>query len=139
VGIFRTFEGGVESMSDDFSDAEIQLTVDVNSIDSNNEARDIHRKSSSFFFADQFPEMKFQSRSFKKQKGSLYKLTGELTMRGVTKNVAFDVEYLGEVTVNGIRKVAFKAETRINRFDFDTNWNTKTPDEIQIVDERVSI
>jgi polyisoprenoid-binding protein YceI len=43
------------------------------------------------------------------------------------------------VTVTGIKKVAFKAETRINRFDFNVKWNTTTPDGIQIIDERVSI
>lgn len=138
-GFFRKFSGSMESSSDDFSNAKIQFTVDVNSIESNNENRDLHLKSNGFFYVDQYPEMKFTSKSFKKQKGYTYKLSGELTIRDVTKNVTFDVEYLGEVTVTGIRKVAFKAETTINRFDFNINWNTTTPDGIQIIDDRVNI
>ena len=139
MGFFRKFSGSMESPSDDFSDAEIQFSVDVNSIESNNEDRNVHLKSNGFFYADQFPEMKFQSKSFKKQKGNNYKLSGELTIRDVTKNVTFDVEYLGAVTVTGIQKVAFRAETMINRFEFNIKWNTTTPDGIQILDERVSI
>ncbi len=139
LGFFRKFTGSMESSSDDFSEATIQFTVDVNSIDSNNESRNLHLKSNGFFYVDQYPEMKFISKSFKKQKGNDYKLSGELTIRDVTKNVTFDVEYLGEVTVTGIQKVAFKAETTINRFDFNIKWNTTTPDGVQIIDDRVSI
>ncbi len=139
MGFFRKFSGSMESATDDFSDAKVQLTVDVNSIESNNEPRNVHLKSSGFFYADQFPEMKFVSKSFKKQKGNNYKLSGELTIRDITKNITFDVEYLGTVTVTGIQKLAFKAETTINRFNFDIKWNTTTPDGIQVIDERVSI
>lgn len=139
MGFFRKFSGSMESSSDDFSGAKIQFTVDVNSIESNNENRNLHLKSNGFFYVDQYPDMKFTSKSFKKQKGNNYKLSGELTIRNVTKNVTFDVEYLGSVTVTGVQKVAFKAETRINRFDFNINWNTTTPDGIQIIDERVNI
>ena len=139
MGLFQKFSGSMESSSDDFSGAKIQFTVDVNSIESNNENRNIHLKSNGFFYADQYPEMKFTSKSFKKQKGNQYKLSGELTIRDVTKNVTFNVEYLGSVTVTGIQKVAFKAETTINRFEFNINWNTTTPDGIQIIDNRVNI
>ena len=139
MGFFQKFSGSMESSSDDFSDAKIQFTIDVNSIESNNENRNLHLKSNGFFYTDQYPEMKFTSKSFKKQKGNQYKLSGELTIRDVTKNVTFNVEYLGSVTVTGIQKVAFKAETTINRFEFNINWNTTTPDGIQIIDNRVNI
>jgi polyisoprenoid-binding protein YceI len=139
MGFFKKFTGTMEATSDDFSDAKIQFSVDVNSIESNNEERNVHLKSNGFLYADQYPEMKFKSKSFKKQKGDNYKLSGELTIRDVTKNVTFDVEYLGAVTVTGIQKLAFKAETTINRFEYNIKWNTTTPDGIQIIDERVNI
>jgi polyisoprenoid-binding protein YceI len=139
LGFFRKFSGSMESSSEDFSGAEIQFTVDVNSIESNNKDRNDHLKSNGFFYTDQYPEMKFTSKSFKKQKGNDYKLSGELTIRGVTKNVTFNVEYLGEVTVTGVQKVAFKAETTINRFEYNIKWNTTTPDGTQIIDARVNI
>jgi polyisoprenoid-binding protein YceI len=139
MGFFRKFNGSMESAAADFSDAKIQFTIDVNSIESNNESRNLHLKSNGFFYADQFPEMNFTSKSFKKQKGNYYKLAGELTIRDVSKNVTFNVEYLGAVTVTGIQKAAFKAETTINRFEYNINWNTTTPDGIQIIDDRVNI
>ena len=139
MGIFRKFDGKMESPGDDFDNAKISLTVDVNSIDSNNESRDKHLKSNDFFNAVQFPEMKFESKSFKKLKGNKYKLTGELTIRDVTKNVTFEVEHLGTLSVTGIQKAAFKATTNINRLDYKMSWNTLTPDGIQIVGNKVTI
>lgn len=54
-------------------------------------------------------------------------------------NVCFSIHHLGAITVTGIQKVAFKAETTINRFEFNIKWNTTTPDGIQIIDDRVNI
>jgi polyisoprenoid-binding protein YceI len=139
MGFFKKFKGSMESGSKDFSDASINLTIDVNSIDSNSESRDTHLKSNDFFNAVQFPEMKFKSKSFKKQKGKNYKLTGELTIRDVTKNVTFDVEHLGNANILGIQKVAFKAITRINRFSFNVNWNETTPDDTPLIGNMVTI
>jgi len=138
-GFFRTFSGTMESAEEDFSDALIKLSVDVNSIDSNNEARDTHLKSNDFFNAVQFPQMTFESKSFKKQKGDNYKLSGILTIRDVSRNVSFDVEYLGSIAIIGIEKVAFKAVTKINRLDYNIQWNQTTPDGILILGNEVTI
>jgi len=139
MGMFKKFNGKMESTGEDFTNAKINISVDVNSIDSNNEIRDKHLKSNDFFNAVKFPEMKFESNSFKKQKGNNYKLSGELTIRDITKNASFNVEHLGTVMVTGIQKVAFRATTTINRSDFNLNWNTTTPDGILIVGDKVTI
>lgn len=138
-GFFKEFSGTMESSSDDFSDADIAFVVNVNSIDSNSPARDTHLKSNDFFNAVQFPEMKFEGKSFKKQKGNEYKLTGELTIRDVTKKVSFDVEYLGRTNVVGIGKIAFKGVTTINRFEYSINWNQLTPEGTPVLGADVTI
>jgi len=139
IGFFMKFSGSMESASDDFFDAEIQLVVDVNSIESNNEARNIHIKSDDFFNVDPFSEMRFVNKAGKKQKVKYYILTAELTTRDFTKDVLFDVEYLGTVSVTGMQKLALKAQDSIKHFDFDINWNATIPDGIQVIDEKVSI
>ncbi|HEX8356170.1 MAG TPA: YceI family protein [Segetibacter sp.] len=125
-GSFKLFDGTMENTKDDFSDAKINFTVDVNSINTDNERRDTHLKSDDFFNAEKFPAMKFQSTSFKPTGGKNYKLAGNLTIRDVTKPVVFDVTYGGTVVTGGKTKTGFKAKTSINRFDYNLKWDRAT-------------
>ena len=86
-GSFKNFDGTIESTKPDFSDAVVNFTVDVTSVDTDNENRDKHLKSNDFFNAEQFPQMKFESTSFKPLGGNKYKLDGNLTIRDITKPV----------------------------------------------------
>jgi|LakMenE01Jun11ns_1017448.scaffolds.fasta_scaffold9892237_2 polyisoprenoid-binding protein YceI len=125
VGFFKTFGGTVSTTSDDFNGANIQFTVDVASINTDNEMRDNHLKSDDFFNAEKFPKMTFKSTSFKKVEGKKYKLTGQLTIRDITKTVEFDVVYNGTVKdPYGNTKAGFKLVGSINRFDYGLKWNT---------------
>src|ERR1043166_8312790 len=81
-GHFRTFEVTLSSTKDDFSDAKIEMTADVKTIDTDNEMRDKDLKSANWFDAEKYPEIKFKSTSFKKMNGNKYLLTGDLTMHG---------------------------------------------------------
>ena len=94
-GSFKSVEAKITSSKDDFSDAVIELTADVNSINTDNEQRDTHLKSPDFFDAAKFGSLNFKSSSFKKVEGKKYKATGELTMHGVTKTVTLDVIFNG--------------------------------------------
>lgn len=125
-GKFKIFDGSLEHSKPDFSDAKIAFTVDVNSIDTDNEMRDKHLKSDDFFNAEKFPAMKFQSTSFKPLGGNKYKLAGNLTIRDVTKPVVFDVVFGGTTNAMGKTKAGFKAKTTINRFDYNLKWNQAT-------------
>ncbi len=125
-GKFKMFDGSLEHSKPDFSDAKIAFTVDVNSIDTDNEMRDKHLKSDDFFNAEKFPAMKFQSTSFKPLGGNKYKLAGNLTIRDVTKPVVFDVVFGGTANAMGKTKAGFKAKTSINRFDYNLKWNQAT-------------
>jgi polyisoprenoid-binding protein YceI len=126
-GSFKKFNGNLTSAKPDFTDAAINFTADVNSIDTDNEMRDKHLKSDDFFNAAQYPEMTFKSTSFKKLSGNKYELYGNLTIRNTTKPVKFDVVYGGTAKDGyGNTKAGFKATTVINRFDYNLKWNNLT-------------
>lgn len=139
-GQFKTFDGSINTKSADFSNADISFTVDVNSIDTDNENRDKHLKSADFFDAGSYPQMRFQSTSFKKVSGNKYILKGNLTLRGVTKPVTFNVTYGGTAKDGyGNTKAGFKASTVINRFDYGLKWNNLTEAGGATVGKEVSI
>lgn len=123
-GSFKMFNGSVESPAPDFSNAKINFTVDVNSVNTDDEKRDGHLKSDDFFNAEKYPNMTFTSTSFKKVKGNMYTLEGNLTIRDVTKKVKFAVVYGGTVKDPwGNTKAGFKASGKINRKEFGLKWN----------------
>lgn len=119
-GTFKTFDATLTSSKEDFSDAVITLTADVNSINTDNDKRDAHLKSGDFFDAAKFPSLTFKSKSFTQVSGKNYKLTGDLTMHGVTKTVTLDVVYNGTIThpMNKKLVAGFKISGTIKRSDF---------------------
>lgn len=138
-GTFRIFDGTVEHTKPDFSDAKIDFTVDVSSINTDNERRDNHLKSDDFFNAEKFAQMKFVSTSFTPTSDNKYKLAGNLTIRDVTKPVIFDVTYGGTITDKGVVKAGFKAKTTVNRFDYNLKWNNATEAGGLIVSKEVDV
>lgn len=123
-GSFKMFEGSLVASKADLSDAQINFTVDVASVNTDNDRRDGHLKSDDFFNAEKHPKMTFVSKSFKPLGGNKYKLTGDLTIRDVTKTVDFDVTYGGQVnTGNGGAKAGFKAKTTIDRTAYNLKWS----------------
>ena len=125
-GYFKIFDGSMEHSKPDFSDAKINFSVDINSINTDNDSRDKHLKSDDFFNAEKFPTMKFESTSFTPLGNNKYKLVGNLTIRDVTKPVTFDVTYGGTANMMGTVKAGFKAKTTINRFDYNLKWDKTT-------------
>ena len=123
TGTFKSFEGSLETSSVDFEDASIQFSMDVNSIDTNQEQRDVHLKSADFFDADQFPKISFKSTSFKKD-GDDYALIGDLTIKNVTKQVTLNVEFGGVATdFYGNDKAGFEVSGKISRKEFGLTWD----------------
>jgi polyisoprenoid-binding protein YceI len=124
TGNFNAFSANVETDGDDFSTANISFSADIDSISTGDAQRDGHLKSPDFFDAAQFPTITFASTSLKLHGGELYKLTGNLTMHGITKEVELDAE-LGGIAKDpwGNTKVGFTLSGKINRKDFGLNWN----------------
>lgn len=125
-GSFGKYNGTMVTNGDDFTTAKINFTVDVASINTNNEGRDRHLKNDDFFNVEKFPEMKFESTSMKKTGDNKYELTGNLTIRDITKPVKFDVVHLGNTVDRGRTKAGFKATATIDRFDFNLKWDRVT-------------
>lgn len=124
TGQFKNYDGTVETSKDDFTDAKINFTIDVNSINTDNEQRDTHLKSDDFFNAEKFPKITFVSKSFKKVNNKKYKLVGDLTIRNITKQVELDVTYNGTVKDPwGNTRAGFKVSGQVNRFDYGLKWN----------------
>ncbi len=127
TGKFETFEGGLETANEDFSDAKISFTADVASINTGNADRDGHLKSDDFFNAEAFPKVTFTSTSFTKTGSDEYKLTGNITLRDVTKPIELTVEYGGTATDPwGNVKAGFEINGKIKRKEFGLKWDALT-------------
>ena len=127
TGSFKKFEGIAITSGDDFNNAKVNFTIDVNSIDTNQSHRDEHLLSSDFFESEAYPQIKFQSTSFTKESAGDYKMTGNLTIKGVTKPVALNVEYGGsQKDMYGNTKHGFEITGKINRKDFGLHWSATT-------------
>lgn len=126
-GSFSSFDGTVETEGDDFEDAQVEFSIDVNSISTNQEQRDAHLKSADFFDSETFPKITFRSTGFTKAGEDDYKLTGDLTIKDVTKPVTLDVEYGGSTTdFYGNYKAGFEVNGKINRKEFGLVWHAVT-------------
>lgn len=125
-GSFKIFEGSVEHTKADMSDAKINFTVDINSINTDNENRDKHLKSDDFFNAEKYSIATFVGTSFKPLGNNKYELIGNLTIRDITKPVKFDVRFGGIAASTRGDKAGFKATTTINRFDYNLKWDRTT-------------
>jgi len=140
TGFFRKFDGSVQTENEDFQNAEIDFTLDVNSIDTNQEQRDQHLKSADFFDAEQYPKITFKSTSFTKTGDEEYDLTGDLTVRDVTKPVTLKVEFGGSAgDFYGNTKAGFEITGKINRKEFGLTWNGVTEAGSVVVGEDVKL
>ena len=141
TGNFDVFSGIVESSKDDFTDAKITFEADVTSIDTKNEQRNGHLKSPDFFDAANHPKIAFTSKSLVKKSSDEYELTGDLTIRGTTKQVKLGVTYNGTVKGFGgsFDVAAFELTGKINRQDFGLKWNALTETGGVVVSDEVKI
>lgn len=120
TGNFTQFEVKVTATKPDHSDAKVDVTVQIASINTDVEARNNHLKTADFFDVATYPTMTFKSTSIKKVKDNHYKLAGNLTMHGVTKPVVLDVYYKGTVTnpMNKKETSGFLLKGKLNRMDY---------------------
>ena len=101
----------------------LNAKIETKSVDTGIEKRDNHLRSEDFFLSDKYPEMTFNMKSYKAD-GDEGVVTGDLTIRGITKEVKLDVEDLGVIKdFQGNNRVGFTLEGKINRMDYDLKWN----------------
>jgi polyisoprenoid-binding protein YceI len=123
AGHFNNFDIQV-SAGPDFSNSEIKVTIDVNSIDTGIIDRDNHLKSPDFFEAENYPQIIFKSNKIEKIDEEEFKLYGDFTIRNITKPIELKVIYGGTITDPwGKTRSGFKVLGSINRFDYDLKWN----------------
>lgn len=124
TGHFKDFSATLTINNPDFSDATVEMNIKVASITTDNERRDNHLRSEDFFWVEKYPEITFKSKSFKKIGENQYKVSGDFTMRGVTKAIELDAAYRGEVKDGyGNVKAGWKVTAVVNRFDHGLKWN----------------
>ena len=140
LGNFKEFEGQVSTDGDDFSTAEINFSLNTASIDTEMADRDAHLKSPDFFDAGKYPKITFSGKGMKDLGDEMFELTGDLTIKDVTKSVTLTVEYGGIMSDPwGNVKAGFSLSGKINRKDFGLNWNAALEAGGVLVGEEVKI
>jgi polyisoprenoid-binding protein YceI len=136
-GNFKDFTATVVSKNADFDGADVDFTAKVASVNTDNERRDAHLKTDDFFNAEKFPDLTFKGVLSKA--GGKYQLKGQLTMKGVTKDVAFDVSYGGTIDTGRGVKAGFKLTGKINRQDYGVKFGSKLQDGSAVVSDEVEV
>ena len=138
-GKFGDFSGSIEFDGESVSSGQVEMTIRTASIDTDNADRDAHLGNEDFFDVAKFPEMSFKSKSVTAGEGNEFRLTGDLTIKGVTKEVIFDCEFHGVASFMGTTKAGFSAETTINRQDFGISWSRSLDTGGLVVSDKVEI
>lgn len=140
TGSFKSYDGQIEADGDHFENAQATFTADIDSITTNNEDRDNHLKSDDFFNAGEYPQLTFESKNFEKVGEGEYKVTGDMTIRDVTKEVTLDVVHGGTVTdPYGQTKAGFEVTGSINRKEFGLTWSAVTEAGNVVVGDEVKL
>ncbi|MFF9641775.1 YceI family protein [Kitasatospora aureofaciens] len=131
-GQFKNVHGFLEIDPDDPEKAQVEATIDATQVYTGQPDRDTHLRSADFFDAERFPTWTFTGSRIRQVSANDFEVTGELTIRGVTRSVTFDVTYLGQWDtpwwegdrdLGTRRRAGFLARSRINRHDFGVSWN----------------
>jgi polyisoprenoid-binding protein YceI len=139
-GAFKGFSGTVQYDAENPASSSVSVSIDAASIDTGVGQRDAHLKSPDFFDVEKFPALTFQSTRVEKAGGNSLRVTGNLTIRDVTREVMLDTELLGTGKDPwGNTRVAFEAKTSIDRRDFGLKWNQALEAGGVLVGEKVEI
>lgn len=124
-GNFKEYEGTVVVNDTDYEHAQLNFTAQIDSINTNNADRDNHLKSADFFDASKYPTLQFESTSLDKKDAHNFTLNGTLTMHGTSKPIALDAEFSTPMKDPfGNTKIGLNITGKINRKDWNLNWNS---------------
>jgi polyisoprenoid-binding protein YceI len=139
-GSFTEVEGKVHLDEQSPGQSSAQIVIAVHSIDTGNADRDAHLRSNDFFAMDEFPEINFTSTAAEKVGDEDFKLTGDLTVKGVTKPVTIDFEYQGSAKDPfGNLRAGFEGKATINRSDFGVSFNAALETGGVLVGDKVTL
>ncbi|TND10109.1 MAG: YceI family protein [Bacteroidetes bacterium] len=140
TGSFTKYDVKAETDGDDFTSARIFFSADVNSITTGNEQRDGHLKSPDFFDAETHPLVTFVSNTITKSGDDQFNMSGDLTMRGVTKAIDLQVEFGGTMKDPwGNLRAGFEISGKINRKEFGLHWSAATETGGLVVSDEVKL
>jgi polyisoprenoid-binding protein YceI len=123
TGHFNKYEVNVKA-GNDFLDSDVEVLIDVNSIDTGIVDRDNHLKRADFFEAEKYPNIIFKSTKVEKVNDEKYKLFGDFTIKNITRLIELDVFYGGTIKDPwGKTRAGFKVTGSVNRFDYELKWN----------------
>lgn len=138
-GAFTDFEG-TATTGENLEGAKIEVKIDVNSVDTRNADRDAHLTTGDFFDTEKYPHITFTSTDITAAGESTLRVTGDLTIKDVTKPVTIDFDFTGEVQDPwGQTRVGFEGSTSINRRDFGLEWNTALDGGGVLVSEKIAL
>lgn len=139
-GNFKVFGGKLEIDEANPANSWVEAEADVKSVDTRDEGRDRHLRTSDFFDAENYPTMTFKSKKVEPVSNDEFRVLGDLTIRGVTKEVVFNAEYAGQVKdSSGNQRAGLNAKTSINRKDFGLTWNPLLESGGAVVSDKVTI
>ena len=139
-GSFNEFEGSGYFDAESPASSRLQLTIQAASIDTRNADRDGHLKSNDFFDMETYPTITFTSTAVEQVDPESYRVTGDLTIKGVTKPVTVDFEFTGAATDPfGNHRIGFEGKTTVNRKDWGVNWNAALEAGGVLVSEKVTL
>ncbi len=139
-GRFKKVSGRIEVDDDNPLASTVNATIETASVDTGQDQRDTHLRSPDFFDAAQYPTITFASKRIEPLGDDHYRVTGDLTMHGVTREVPLDVTFEGEIRdLQGKRRASYSMQTSINRKDFGLNWNVALESGGWLVSDAVKI
>ena len=140
-GAFTSVKGTVQFEDKDITKSSVDVTIDVNSVDTRQPDRDKDLRSDHFFDAEHFPTITFKSKRLEQLSSGKLKITGDLTIHGITKEVVLDVDGPTAPVKDpwGNQRIAVSATTKINRQDFGVKWNATMDNGGVVVGDEVSI
>jgi polyisoprenoid-binding protein YceI len=139
-GQFKVLSGKLEIDEQHPENSWVEAEVDTASIDTRDERRDGHLRSPDFFDAANYPRLTFKSTKVEAAGNHEYRVTGDLTLHGVTRQVTFDAEYSGQLKdAYGMQRAGLSAKATINRKDFGLNWNQALESGGVLVGDKVTI
>ncbi|MEK7723694.1 MAG: YceI family protein, partial [Acidobacteriota bacterium] len=138
-GYFRDFKGTVNYNAKDMTKSTVEFTAQMKSVDTGVAGRDTHLRTADFFEVEKFPEMMFKSTKVVK-KGKQWLVTGDFTMKGVTKTLTFPFNVVGFAKdQRGNTKMGVTAETAINRRDFGVNYGGNLPSGVAVLSDNITV